>query len=256
METGSDSLPDFSPDWAVFLDVDGTLLDITERPFGTRVDPDLRRLLRALFEVTGGAMALISGRSVADVDRLFASSRFCVAGQHGAERRDAAGRLHRHQLSDGRLRKAGDQLRRMVAEHPGLVLEEKSMSLALHYRLAPDLGAQVRDVMRGLVEDLGDEFEMQAGKMVFEVKSGGRDKGTAIGEFMEEKPFRGRLPVFIGDDLTDEFGFEIVNRIGGYSVKVGEGMSAARLRLADARAVRAWLGKIVGQWRFPGGASS
>ncbi len=240
----------------MFLDVDGTLLDITERPLATRVDPDLRRLLRELFEVTGGAMALISGRSVADIDRLFASSRFCVAGQHGGERRDAAGRLHRRQLPDARLRKAVDQLRRMVAEHPGLVLEEKGMSLALHYRLAPDLGAQVGDVMRGLLEDRGEEFEVQAGKMVFEIKPGGRDKGTAIVEFMEEKPFRGRLPVFIGDDLTDEFGFELVNRTGGYSVKVGGGMSAARVRFADARAVRAWLGKIVGQRRFSGGASS
>lgn len=256
MDSGFHSLPECSPDWALFLDVDGTLLDITERPFVARVEPDLRRLLRKVFEVTGGAMALISGRSVADIDRLFASSRFCVAGQHGAERRDAAGRLHRHRLSDERLRKAGDQLRRMVAEHPGLVLEEKGMSLALHFRLAPDLGAQVRDVMRGLVERLGDEFEVQEGKMVFEIKPGGRDKGTAIAEFMEETPFRGRLPVFIGDDLTDEFGFQLVNRAGGYSVRVGEGMSAARLRLPDARAVRAWLGKIVGQWRCPGGAPS
>ncbi len=178
-------------------------------------------------------------------DRLFASSRFCVAGQHGAERRDAAGRLHRHRLPQEKLHKAAHQLRRVVAEHPGLVLEEKSMSLALHFRLAADLGAQVRDVVRGLAEDLGGEFEMQEGKMVFEIKPGGRDKGTAIGEFMEEKPFRGRPPVFIGDDLADEFGFELVNRAGGYSVKVGEGMSAARVRLTDARAVRAWLGKIV-----------
>jgi len=252
---GSRGLPAFTPDWAFFLDVDGTLLDFTERPSATRVEPALRRLLRDVIEVTGGAMALISGRPVVDIDRLFGPPRFCVAGQHGAERRDAAGKLHRHRLPKEKLRKAGHQLRQMVAEHPGLVLEDKGMSFALHYRLAPALGAQVRDVMRGLVEDLGEEFEMQAGKMVFEIKPGGRDKGTAIAEFMEERPFRERLPVFIGDDLTDEFGFELINRIGGHSVKVGEGVSAARFRLADASAVRAWLGKIAGEQRFPEGAS-
>lgn len=249
-------LPAFSPDWALFLDVDGTLLDISESPDATHVDPDLGRLLRELFKVTGGAMALISGRSVEDIDQLFASSRFCVAGQHGAERRDAGGTLHRQGLAHEKLREAGQQLREMVASHPGLVLEDKGMSLALHFRLAPDLGAQVRDVMRGLAADLGEEFEVQAGKMVFEIKPGGRNKGTAIAEFMRESPFRERVPVFIGDDLTDECGFEFINRMGGHSVKVGEGISSARMRLGDASAVRAWLGNIVEQRRIPGGGSS
>lgn len=104
---GSHGLPECSPDWAFFLDVDGTLLDIAERPSTPRVDPDLRRLLQGLVDVTGGAVALISGRSVADIDRLFGPSTFCVAGQHGAERRDAAGVLHRQPLPHERLRKAG-----------------------------------------------------------------------------------------------------------------------------------------------------
>lgn len=256
MATGSRDLPEFSPEWAVFLDVDGTLLDITDRPSETRVEPDLRRHLEDLLEITGGAMALISGRSVADIDRLFDLPRVCVAGQHGAERRDAAGKLHRARLPDPKLRKAASELRRMVGQHPGLILEEKSMSLALHFRLAADAGPRVRRVMRGLLEDLGEGFEMQEGKMVLEIKPGGRDKGTAIGAFMEEKPFRARAPVFVGDDLTDEAGFEFVNRAGGYSVKVGAGPSVARLRLPDAGAVRAWLGAIVGRRRSRHGGSS
>lgn len=256
METGFRSLLQPSREWAFFLDVDGTLLDISQRPSVSRVSAGLGRLLRGLFEVTGGAMALISGRSVADIDRLFAPSRFCVAGQHGAERRDAAGRLHRQRPPDEKLRKVEHRLRRMVGAHPDLVLEDKGMSLALHYRLAPELGAEVRKVMRGLLEEVGEEFEMLTGKMVCEIKPGGRDKGTAIAEFMEEKPFRSRVPVFVGDDVTDEFGFELVNQLGGHSVKVGEGTSAARVRLPDARAVRAWLGEIVGRRRSSGSPSS
>jgi trehalose 6-phosphate phosphatase len=133
----------------------------------------------------------------------------------------------------------------MVAEHPALVLEDKGMNLALHYRSAPELGATVHETLRRLVEELGDDFELQSGKMVMEIKPSGKDKGTAIAEFLAEAPFRGRLPVFIGDDLTDEFGFELINRVGGCSVKVGEGSSAAHWRLPNAVAVRAWLKRFV-----------
>lgn len=257
MPTGAfGSLSAFSPDCAFFLDIDGTLLDIADHPYAIRADPDLRQLLRDLFEVTNGAMALISGRSVAYIDRLLASANFCVAGQHGAERRDATGTLHRHPLAPGKLRKAGRRLRQMVSEYPDLVLEDKGMSLALHFRLAPGLGVKVHDLIRALATDLGEAFEVQEGKMVFEIKPGGKNKGTAIAAFMQEQPFRDRLPVFIGDDLTDEIGFDFVNRIGGYSVKVGEGTSSARLRLADARAVRACLWKIVRQRLGSGAAAS
>jgi len=247
--------PAFSPEWAFFLDVDGTLLDIADHPHSIRVDPGLRHLLRELLALTDGALALVSGRAIADIDRLLASANFCVAGQHGAERRDAAGRLHLHRLSLGKLRRAGLRLRRLVAEHPQLVLEDKGMSLALHYRLAPQLGEEVRDVMRAMVDKLGDRFELQTGKMVFEIKVGGTDKGAAIEEYMREKPFRKRLPVFVGDDLTDEAGFEFVNRVGGHSIKVGEGVSSARWRLADANAVRAWLGTFIDRHRSADQAS-
>lgn len=238
---GTVPVPPLNP--AFFLDVDGTLLDIADHPHLVRIDDDLGRLLNALRDAAGGAVALISGRSVAEIDRLFANPGFCVAGQHGAERRDFSGRMHRHEVPLAGLRRAGRRLRRLVAEHPALVIEDKGMNLALHYRLAPQLGPEVERALHGLAGDLGAAFELQAGKMVLEIKPSGRNKGTAIAEYMREEPFRGRLPVFIGDDLTDEYGFALVNRIGGDSIKVGEGESAARWRLPDARAVRAWLGR-------------
>lgn len=230
-----------------FLDIDGTLVDFADRPHDVRIDDDLGRLLRDLREAADGALALISGRSVADVDRLLAPSRFCVAGQHGAERRDAAHMVHRHGLPLARLGEARHVLGRFAAEHPGLVLEDKGMNLALHYRLAPHLDSDVRDAVQNIAKDLGEEFEVQEGKMVCEIKPSGRDKGTAIAEFMKEKPFRDRIPVFIGDDHTDEYGFRVVNRLGGYSVKVGTGASSARWRLPDASAVRAWLERFIGR---------
>jgi len=228
-----------------FLDIDGTLLDIAERPQLVRIDDDLVGLLPTLRDAAGGALALISGRSIAEIDRLFGTPIFCAAGQHGAERRDFTGKMHKHRVPLAGIRKAQHQLARMVAQHPALVLEDKGMNLALHYRLAPELGATVHEAVRRLAEELGDDFEMQAGKMVMEIKPSGKDKGTAIAEFLEEAPFRGRLPVFIGDDLTDEFGFELINQVGGCSVKVGEGGSAAHWRLPNADAVRAWLKRFV-----------
>src|SRR6266705_2139463 len=230
--------PRLPADAGFFLDIDGTLLDIAERPQLVRIDDDLGHLLATIRDASGGAVALISGRSVAEIDRLFGGN-FCAAGQHGAE----------HRVALTGLRKALKRLRVMVAEHPALVLEDKGMNLALHYRSAPELGATVREALRRLVEDLGDDFELQSGKMVMEIKPSGKDKGTAIAEFLAEAPFRGRIPVFIGDDLTDEFGFALINRVGGFSVKVGEGGSAAHWRLPNADAVRAWLKRFAERGR-------
>ena len=238
------TVPRLPADSGFFLDIDGTLLDIAERPQLVRIDDDLGHLLATTRDATGGAVALISGRSVAEIDRLFGRN-FCAAGQHGAERRDAAGKMHQHRVPLAGLRKAHERLALMVAEHPALVLEDKGMNLALHYRLAPELAATVHEALRRLVEELGDDFELQSGKMVMEIKPSGKDKGTAIAEFLAEAPFLGRLPVFIGDDLTDEFGFELINRVGGCSVKLGEGSSAANWRLPNAHAVRAWLRRFV-----------
>lgn len=236
------SVPGFSADWAVFLDIDGTLLEHVERPDAVRADAALGSLLVALHEATRGALALISGRPVATLDALFAPLRLAVAGQHGIERRGADSRLHRHAFPLEPLRRAARQLGEFAARHAGLLLEDKGHSLALHFRLAPQLAGAAREAVAEVLAALGPDFEMQSGKLVLEIRPGGRNKGTAIEEFMAEAPFAGRLPVFIGDDTSDEYGFAIVNRIGGHAIKVGPGPSSARWRLADAAAVRKWLG--------------
>ncbi|MFH1044274.1 MAG: trehalose-phosphatase [Pseudomonadota bacterium] len=236
-------------DWALFLDIDGTLLEFAAHPRAVTVDAELTHLLRALYEKTGGAVALISGRTVADADSLFVPLKLCVAGQHGAERRDFAGGLHLHAPPLDGLRRAAERLRRLVCAHPGLVLEEKGMNLALHFRGAPLLRAELVPHFERLVSELGQDFELQEGKMVLEIKPTGKDKGTAIEAFMQEHPFRGRVPIFIGDDLTDEYGFALVRRLGGHSIKVGPGASVAEWHLADASAVRGWLDRLAKKWQ-------
>ena len=241
------SKPRFAPAPAIdgrcafFLDLDGTLLDLTDHPHHVTVEDNLIFLLKALARAAGGAVAIISGRPVADIDRLLACSGFCVAGQHGAERRDFSGAMHGHAVPLAALEDARRTFRELAAKRPALVLEDKGVNLALHFRAAPELRAEVQDAARRLADALGGAFEVQLGKMVVELRPTGKDKGVAIAEFMEEPPFKGRTPVFVGDDLTDEFGFDMINRVGGFSVKVGEGESAARWRLPDSAAVRAWL---------------
>lgn len=245
------SPPPHAPDGAFFLDIDGTLLEHAATPDAVHVDAPVRTLLGALHAGTGGALALISGRALADVDALFAPLKLAVAGQHGVERRDAAGRMHLHADELQPLRRAAARIAAFAAAHEGLVFEDKGHNLALHYRRAPRLAGEARALIESLAAELGEGYELQAGKMVLELKPWGRDKGTAIEEYMAEAPFRGRTPVFVGDDLTDEFGFGVVNRLGGVSVKVGAGATIARWRLVDAPAVRAWLGQWTVKWGAP-----
>jgi len=231
--------------WAFFLDIDGTLVEHAERPDAVHADPALVQLLAGLRAAAGGAVALISGRPVSFVDALFEPLRLPVAGLHGIERRDALGRLHSHPASGKSLRHAVSELATRAACHAGLLVEDKGLSLALHYRQAPQLEATAREIAAAVLDDLGGDFEMMRGNMVFEIKPGGRDKGAAIEEFLAEAPFEGLIPAFVGDDVTDEFGFAVVNRRGGHSIKVGAGDTAARWRLPDAAAVRAWLSGCV-----------
>jgi len=239
------NVPELDGRCAFFLDLDGTLLDITDHPHHVSIDGDLVRLLEALGRAADGALAIISGRPAADIDRLLASPGFCVAGQHGAERRDFSGTMHKHAVPLAALQKARQRFEALAAKHAALVLEDKGVNLALHFRSAPQLRAEVLDAARALAAELGGEFEVQLGKMVVELRPSGKDKGVAIAEFLAEPPFKGRTPVFVGDDLTDEFGFALINRVAGHSVKVGEGESAARWRLPDSAAVRAWLSAYV-----------
>ena len=233
--------PALRPDWAYFFDIDGTLVDLSDSPTGTSLDADPRQLIEALSRAAAGAVALISGRSIADIDRMAHDLRLPAAGQHGIERRNAAGRMSRHAFPAEQLDGVRRELAAAVARHHALVLEDKGLSLALHYRRAPRLGGFAHRLMRSLATRVGAQYCVQAGKRVVEMKPAGKDKGVAVQEFMQEEPFRGRTPVFVGDDSTDEYGFATVNRLHGHSVKVGPGRTAARWRLRDVRAVQAWL---------------
>lgn len=238
--TRRDRPPPAEAQWAFFLDVDGTLIDIAASPGAARVDDALLGLVARLHHACGGALALISGRSLADLDQRLGSVRIPLAGQHGLERRDATGRLHTHATPPGAKRGLRQRLDALVAKHPGLLLEDKGLSLALHYRQAPQLAAWLHRLLNGWLKD-AEGLQLQKGKRVLEIKPAGFDKGSAIAEFMAEAPFHGRRPVFIGDDVTDEHGFERVNLIAGLTVKVGAGKTVARHRLPDVAAVRAWL---------------
>ncbi len=233
--------PPARADLAFFLDVDGTLIAIADTPDAVHVDAALLELLARLREASGGAVALVSGRAIADLEHHLGGLRLPLAGQHGLERRDAKGRVHVHAAplaANAQIRTVFDAL---VARHPGLLLEDKGITLALHYRRVPRLASYVQRVAAQLVREVGAGLEVQRGKRVAEIKPAGFDKGSAMLEYLAEPPFRGRRPVYIGDDLNDEHPFFEVNRLDGISIKVGRGRSCARFRLADVGAVRAWL---------------
>jgi trehalose 6-phosphate phosphatase len=230
-------------DWAYFFDVDGTLVDLADTPAAVRVSEHLRHLLETLYECTDGAVAIMSGRPIAEIDLLFPGARLPVAGQHGAERRSASGQSTRHEPA-GDLAPARERLAQAIFDKPGLLLEDKGLSLALHYRRAPKLAGFVHQTMDALLADVDGEYCLQQGKSVVELKPAGKDKGRALREFMAEAPFAGRTPLFVGDDATDEYGFATVNELGGYAVKVGAGDSVARWRLEDVKAVEQWLRSI------------
>jgi trehalose 6-phosphate phosphatase len=238
---GSRALPRALHEWAYFFDLDGTLVELVAKPWGVTADGELRTLIASLARETHGAVAVITGRPIADIDRLFPDIRLPVAGQHGVERRTFGGDVRRHSFPVELLDTARRVLHAVQGRHPALLVEDKGLSLALHYRQAPRLASYAHRVMHRLRDGLGDAFCVQTGKRVVELKPAGRDKGVAIREFMDEPPFAGRRPVFIGDDITDEHGFEVVNAYGGLSIKVGGGTTIARRQLANVRAVRAWL---------------
>jgi trehalose 6-phosphate phosphatase len=238
-------LPSPRAEWAYFFDIDGTLVDISPTPWEVKLETDLVDLIRQLYEATGGAIALISGRSIEDIDSIFHGEKLPVAGQHGVERRDAKGRITRHRVEAASLTSSRARLREAAARHEALVLEDKGLSLALHYRRSPALGSYVHRLMRILQQEIGSDYTVLTGKRIVELKPSGKDKGQAVQEFMEEQPFKGRLPVFVGDDVTDEYGFAVVNSLGGYSIKVGPGPSSAQSRLRDVRSVRKWLERAV-----------
>jgi trehalose 6-phosphate phosphatase len=223
------------PSCALFLDFDGTMVDIAPQPEAVQVPQGLIGHLQWLTEYLGGAVAVISGRPIEQIDEFLKPLRLPVAGVHGAERRGADGAvtlLSTHPLDA--VKHAADKL---VAQHPGLRVETKRGSIALHFRQAPQLEALCVQAMQAAVE-ASPGLTLLRGKMVVEAKLGGASKGGAIEGFMKEPPFAGRIPLFIGDDITDEVGFSTVQRAGGLGIKVGEGATVAWQRLPDPAALR------------------
>ncbi len=236
--TAPDRKPRLSArDAAVFLDIDGTLLGFKDRPEDVVADTGLLDLLGRLREATGGALALNSGRGLTDIDRIVAPLVLTAAGTHGAELRVPGGEVHT--VAASTLDAVREPLRRFIEAHPGSMLEDKGAAIGLHYRLAPTMGEHIVSFLAELLPPHG--LEVQHGKLVADVKSPASDKGRAIIALMEHPPFAGRTPLFIGDDLTDEKGFAVINAMGGLSMKVGEGQSCAGERLGGLAEVRRYL---------------
>jgi len=229
-------------DWALFLDVDGCLIEFTDVPEDVSVQPGVVDRLLALSGMLDGALALVSGRRIAMLDRMFAPALFPAAGLHGLERRLDAGTVALAGEGGADMRGIVEDARQALAPFPGALVEDKGVALALHWRAAPEAAASAMAFAEGALARLSG-YRLQPGDHVVELKPGAADKGTAIAAFLEHAPFRGRMPVFAGDDLTDEHGFDVVNARGGISILVGGRTgSVARHGLADPAAVRDWLG--------------
>jgi len=229
---------------AVLLDVDGTLLDIAGTPPEVRVPARLREALRAVRAQTDGATAFVSGRPLAELDRLFAPLKLAAVAGHGAELRPTAkGDAQRY---DARI---GSDLRRQFAAfakaHDGIILEDKGYSLALHYRLAPKLAAAVHEaVAAACARYPASSLEILMGKAVVEVKSTAFNKGTGVRELMTFPPFRGRRPIFIGDDVTDESAFAVLPEFDGFGFSVGRRLPELAGCFPRPRDVREWLYRV------------
>jgi trehalose 6-phosphate phosphatase len=243
--------------WAIFLDIDGTLVEIAETPQGVRVSPALIATLESLLRASEGAVALVSGRSIETIDRLFSPLRLPVAGLHGCERRSASGEASCiGQPPDG-WTEVCSRLFAFARARPGVSVEDKRLALAVHYRGAPGRRAEILAAVEDAAAALGPGVQVLAGKMVFELRPSGVDKGAAIEAFMAEPPFHGRTPVFIGDDLTDEDGFAVVNRMGGHSIRVdGDWPTHARWQVDSVAELLDWLAALPGRLDLlcPGGA--
>jgi len=224
---------------ALFLDLDGTLATIAERPEDVRPDPRRTNLIERLLLGLDGRLAVVSGRSLEDIDHILEGRVTTVAAIHGLVRRDARGVVGQAAPHPA-LGQAAARLTEFAARDPNLLIEDKALSLALHYRQAPHLAQAARDLAQAIAGETG--LACQPGDMVVELRTPGASKGDSIRAFMTEPPFAGAMPVFLGDDLTDEHGFFAVNILGGYGVLVGpQRRTVARYMLADVEAALAWL---------------
>lgn len=228
---------------ALLLDLDGTLLDIAPTPDAVVVPDELPDVLRTLRRLLGDAVAVVTGRPVETIDRLLGDAVFAVAGEHGGAVRHAPGaKLERPALPEPPAMMI-EGAKRLVAAHPGALFEPKARGFSLHYRAVPKVGEALRE---GLAALLAGEaaFELLQGSMIWEVRPRGVHKGTAVAALMDRAPFAGRLPVFLGDDVTDEDGINAAAAMGGAGIRVPE-------VFGDAAGVRAWLADIAADRAWP-----
>jgi trehalose 6-phosphate phosphatase len=231
---------------ALLLDIDGTLLDLAPTPREVWVPAGLAATLRALHRRTGGALALVSGRSLNDIDLIFAPDQFPAVGGHGAEMRlsaDGDAQATRAPPIDKELKR---RLATVAKLSPGILLEDKGYSLALHYRLAPHAEKAIYEAVSLIRADLPNApIEVLPGKCVCEIKQAGFDKASGVRELMGHEPFKGRSPIFIGDDVTDESVFATMPDLGGLAFSVGRRAQGVAGHFDEPRDVRAWLARLI-----------
>jgi trehalose 6-phosphate phosphatase len=240
-----DALRDHPSEWALFLDIDGTLVDLAETPNSITIPSSLPYDLDALSQKLGGALALVTGRAISFVDPLFYPFHFPVAGLHGAERRDAAGLVRRVVVTP-----AFEEMKKRITEEasqwPGVLVEDKGAAVAAHYRLAPECQTLVEEMMDRYFVEAGPDWALQRGKMVVEIRPARSGKGEAISAFLSEEPFKGRRAFAAGDDFTDEAMFRTVNRLGGQSLFIGSNSAEtqARSRIASPAILRRMIARL------------
>ena len=227
--------PEVERHWALFLDLDGTLLDIAAAPDKVVIPARLIDALGRVSVALSGALAVVSGRPLDTLDGLLSPLRRPVAAEHGAVIRLPSAKIDKLSTRRRPPRAWIKQLRKAATDWEGVLVEEKTYSVALHYRLAPHRRAAVRKLATSLVRAAPDGFELLVAKEAFEVRPKGVTKARAVEVLMGEPPFRGRQPVFVGDDITDEDGIEIAHQLGGFGLNVDSAFGG------QPRAVRDWL---------------
>jgi trehalose 6-phosphate phosphatase len=235
---------------ALFLDIDGTLIDLAPKPDKVVVPSTLVNDLSAMYARLGGALALVSGRRIVEIDHLFKPLMLPASGVHGSEFRsepDGAVRHFAPPLPDAIRKSAAD----IVSAFPGALFEDKGVAIAVHWRLCPDSGPAIMAEIAELMKAAPLNLVMLHGHCVLEIKAGSVDKGIAVARFLERAPFAGRQPMFIGDDVTDQAAFATVRQLGGRALSVGRLIEGATDYFADPLAVRRWLSRIVAQIQTP-----
>ncbi|MFN3661886.1 trehalose-phosphatase [Yoonia sp.] len=229
---------------AFFLDVDGTLAEIVTDPQSARVARPVLDILDRLYAQSGGALALISGRSIDQIDRILSPLRLPAVGVHGLERRLGEDFVTRAEYSEATYADLVASVTEFAQSRPGLQAEPKPGAIALHFRNRPELADTCQQFMREQAA-ADQQITLMTGKMVLELILGRQTKGDAVASLMQALPFAGRLAFFAGDDVTDESAFRYVNQQDGVSLKIGDGVTCARHRLQDPGAFAHYLGKLV-----------